>query len=153
VGKAVQSGSDFTTAASTSVSVSPGKQNRPVSNSNRMTPNAQMSARLLRAHIISGTENYTRLGHSLIARGRLRRIDALHCARQSFGQAEVQNLCCSLGCDLDVGRLQVAVNRSLPMRRIQPLDNLAADVQRFIDRQRPPATRCARVSPSTSSMT
>ena len=57
-------------------------------------------------------------------------------ALQHAAEAEVQNLDLAFARDCDVGRLQIAVDNAFFMRRLQPCRNLAADLDRFLDRQR-----------------
>ena len=57
-------------------------------------------------------------------------------AASSFGQAEVQHLDRAVGRDLDVGRLQIAMDDAVLVRRFERLGNLPRDRQRFVDGQR-----------------
>ncbi len=45
--------------------------------------------------------------------------------RESLGETKVQYLDLTLGCDLDVGRLQIPMDDPLPVRRLQRLGDLA----------------------------
>ena len=57
------------------------------------------------------------------------------------------------GAKLDVGRLQVAVDDSMVVRRLERLGDLFRDAQCVVERDGAARNRCARSSPSTSSMT
>ena len=54
-----------------------------------------------------------------------------------LGEAEVEHLHRAVGADLDVGRLQVAVDDPLLVRRLERFGDLPRDRQRFIDRHGP----------------
>jgi hypothetical protein len=51
-------------------------------------------------------------------------------------QAEVQDLHGAIGTDLHVGRLQIAMNDRLLVRRFEGFGNLARDGQRLVERDR-----------------
>ena len=72
----------------------------------------------------------------------------------SLGQAEVEHLDGAVRRELDVGRLQVAVDDAALVRGLERLGDLPRDRQRLVERERARA-RCARraSSPSTSSIT
>ena len=69
-------------------------------------------------------------------------------------ETEVEHLDGAVGRDLDVGRLQIAMDDALLVRGFERLGNLTRDRERLADR-RPARARCARraSSPSTSSIT
>ena len=83
-----------------------------------------------------------------IARSTGRRI-----AGQCLGQAEVEHLHGAVGPQLDVGRLQVAMDDTPLMRRLERVRDLLRDRQSLFRGIGPCAMRSASVGPSTSSST
>ena len=63
-------------------------------------------------------------------------------------QPEIEHLHHALRCELDIRRLQVAVDDAFLVRRLERVGDLLRIVQRGIERQ-----RAWSVSPSTSSIT
>src|SRR6266516_2590290 len=70
-----------------------------------------------------------------------------------FGQTEIEHLHLPPRGDHQVGALDVAVDDAAPVRLLQRLGNLDADVDRFAEGERPPLSFCESGSPSTYSMT
>ena len=60
-------------------------------------------------------------------------------------QAEVEHLHGAVRRDLDVGRLQVAVDDAVLVRRFERFGDLARDAKRFVERDRSAAQPLARV--------
>ena len=70
-----------------------------------------------------------------------------------LGEPEVQHLHRAVRPDLDVRRLQVAMDDALLVRGLERVGDLPGDGQRLVERDRPRARSARRqVSPSTSSM-
>ena len=81
------------------------------------------AASLLGRHVARGPEDHSRLRARLRHRRRLRQIRRGARGRVSgigLGQAEVEHLDSALGCELHVGRLQVAVDDPLLVRCLEP---------------------------------
>ena len=55
----------------------------------------------------------------------------------SLGQAEVEHLDGAVGPDLDVGRLEIAMNDALLVRGFERLGDLPRDRERLVERERP----------------
>ena len=94
----------------------------------------RLPARLLRAHVRGGAENDALArpadaSSSATASDRRRRV-----ARHRFRQAEVEDLHDALGRDLDVGRLQIAVDDPFLVRRVERVRDLRRDRQRLVER-------------------
>ena len=73
--------------------------------------------------------------------------------RQPFASPKSSTLTVPSGRDLDVRRLQIAVDDPLLVRRFERFGDLPRDRQRLVERNRARAMRCDRSSPSTSSIT
>ena len=56
---------------------------------------------------------------------------------RQLGQAEVEHLDHAIGRDLDVGRLQIAMDDALLVRRFERLGDLPRNRHRLVQRQRP----------------
>ena len=137
-GKAVQSGSRSMIAASVSVTVSPAKACAPVSISYSTQPNAQMSrslvhrlaAGLLRAHVRGGAENDPRLRHAdvrVIVGDSATSPRAPGAASSALASPKSSTFTMPSGRELDVGRLQVAVDDALLVRGLERLGDLPGD--------------------------
>ena len=117
------------------------------------------TARLLRRHVRRRPEDHAHPGHRRGARQRrrLRRIVrrlARPCRLGELRQPEVQHLHGAVFPHLDVGRLQIAMDDALLVRRFERGGDLPRDRQRFVDWDAGPcAMRSASVGPSTSSIT
>ena len=69
-------------------------------------------------------------------------------------QPEVEHLDRAVGADLDVGRLQIAMDDALLVRGFERFGDLPRDRERLVERKRARcAMRSASVGPSTSSIT
>ena len=114
---------------------------------------------LLRRHVGRGAEDHAgcvlgrAMAHASVKSasrrcpGRPRRIERL-------GQAEVQHLDGAVGRDLDVGRLQIAMDDAAVVRRLERVGDLRArSAAPLRPGAGPRAMRSASVVPSTSSMT
>ncbi len=97
------------------------------------------SRRLFRRHISDGPED-----RSLERRSARQRCRRLSLRTRSFhrldhglpGQAEIEDLCASVGAEHDVLGFEVAVNDALGVRRRESLRDLARDRQDLPERQR-----------------
>ena len=67
---------------------------------------------------------------------RIRRVPAAGCRLRTSGQAKVQHLHDAIGPDLDVGRLQVAVDDAGVVRGFERQGDLMRDGQRLVGRDR-----------------
>ena len=162
-GSAAQSGSRSRIAASdVGDSSSPANAGRPVSISYSTQPNAQMSVRLSTAwpRACSGLMYGGRAEDDARPRAVRHRPSAI--ARRvgagrrriAFGEAEVEHLDVPVRRDLDVGRLEIAMDDALLVRRLERLGDLDGDGERARrSAAAPRAMRSASVSPSTSSRT
>ena len=121
-GSAVQSGSRSRIAASVSDTVSPAKRGSPREHlvehaAERPDVGAlvdRLPARLLRAHVGGGPEDQPFARAADRHRRRLRRDPVAGVVTgDRFRQAEVEHLHDAVGRDLDVGRLQIAVDDAL----------------------------------------
>ena len=131
------------TAAKVSVTVAPanGTRRAHISNSDAAEgPDIRalvdlLPPRLFRAHVGGGPDDDADSGTVRGDRGTLgrhvgrRRID-------SFGQSKVQHLCEAVRRDLDVGRLQVAMDDAAIVRRLERLRDLTADRDDLADCER-----------------
>ena len=126
-GSASNGGASLITDASTSVTSSPSNARRPVSISKRTTPKAQTSARrsiylplrLLGRHVTSRAQDDAQLSR---ARGQCRRVHRVNARRRGisaerFRQSEVEDFDLLIRRDLDVRRLQIAVDDPLSHAR------------------------------------
>jgi hypothetical protein len=68
-------------------------------------------------------------------------------AEPGLGQAEVEDLHVAVGSQHDVGRLQVAVDDPVLVRRLQPVGDLAGDPHDLVRRHRPLLHAPAQVLP------
>ena len=71
----------------------------------------------------------------------------------TLGEAEVEHLDGAVSPQLDIGRLQIAMDDAARVRRFQRLGNLPRDLHRFNDRDRAARNALRRSSPSTNSIT
>ena len=84
------------------------------------------SASLLRRHVSGGAEN--RSGLCADADGwRIRNVFARWLVLKRLGQSEIEDLNFAIGSELDVGRLQVAVNDALLVRFFECKGDLPRD--------------------------
>jgi hypothetical protein len=87
--------------------------------------------RLLRRHVAGGAEDHAGLGHP-DREGR--RIFTLSGGTISqLGEAEIENLNRAVRLDLDVGRLQVAMDDAFLVRGFQSVADLPGEGQSFLD--------------------
>ena len=142
----------------------------PLNISNSTTPNAQMSARLSTAlpRACSGAMYaavprimpsacviaWRRVSVGELSSDRPRPAGRSSKPAPSLREPEVEDLDGAVGSDLDVGRLEVAMDDALFVGCLQRVGDLARDGERVADRHRPARDeRSDRSSPSTSSMT
>jgi hypothetical protein len=85
---------------------------------------------LLGAHIGGGSED------GAFDRGALNRRRECRVVGDRLRQPEIEDLHHAVGCKLDVGRLEIAVNDSLFMRGVECVGNLLRDDEGLADRQR-----------------
>jgi hypothetical protein len=95
-----------------------------------------LSARLLRTHVRRRAEDRAVDGAGDCRRG-LQQVGTGPVATHRLCDAEVEHLYDTLGCDLDVGRLQVSMDDALLMRGLEGVGNLRGDRQGVDERQRP----------------
>ena len=94
-------------------------------------------ARLLGAHV--GGRPHHRVGAGLARRQRVRSgLVAARIGDDGFGQAEVEHLHHAVGRELDVGRLQIAVDDALFVRGVERVHDLAGDADHLGKRQAAP---------------
>ena len=139
--------------------VPPSNARRPVSISKNTHPNAQtserrstdVSTRLLGAHVCGRAEDdpgasHRRTGDGQGLRKQVRRRSR-RIRRERLGQAEVEHLDGTIRSELDVGGLEVPVDDTGVVGRLQRLGNLPGDWQGLVERnwslrdafgQRPP---------------
>ena len=108
---------------------------------------------LLGAHVGGGAQDHA-VACSAAGEGR-REGQALRNRFLSEGlrEAEIQELDLVLCGNLDVGGLEIPVDDSLLVGRLQRLGDLAGDVERLADGREPRASRSSKVSPGISSRT
>ena len=155
------SGSRSRIFASVSVTVSPSNMRLPVSIRNRTTPKAQMSVRrsTSRPRACSGdmygggAHDDAGAGRRCDHRRRHRQRDIGRLGADRLGQTEVQHLHLVVGGDLDVGRLEVAVDDSRLVRLLEPFGDLLAIGSASPSGIAPRRIRSSSVSPGTSSIT
>ena len=114
-----------------------------------------LPARLLGRHVGGGAEDHAGPSWRTVSVGAV-----VEPTRQlvhgpiGLGEAEVEHLDRAVRRDLDVRRLEVAVDDALLVRRLERLGDLPRDRQRLVEQEsRRCAMRSASVGPSTSSMT
>ena len=97
---------------------------------------------LLRAHIAGGAENHSGDG---AGRGQGRRQGLRNCLLaagclsrrcKSLGETEVEHLDFAVEGQLDVGRLEIAMDHAAAVRRLQRRGDLLGDVEGFVEWQR-----------------
>ena len=66
-------------------------------------------------------------------RGARRIVAGVRADEGYFGQPEIQNLGVAACGDENVGRLNVAMNDTFAMRRLQPIRNFDGDIQKALD--------------------
>ena len=95
-----------------------------------------VSPRLLGRHVAGRAENDARIGSE---RTKCRRIRVRRRRRlfHSLGQAEIENFDLSFRSDLDVGRLQIAMNDAFFVCSFQCISNLMSNPESFFRRNRP----------------
>jgi len=94
---------------------------------------------LFRRHIGRRAQDHPRLRLHVAERGRIgQRRRRRRLRRQRLGQAKVQHLHLALAGELNVGRLQVAVNNAALVGVLDRLGELARQRHRLFQRQRPP---------------
>ena len=116
----------------------------------------RLAARLLRTHVGGGAQNARPcLRHRRTGDRRRLRCIARRAARrfERFREAEVEHLHRAVRPHLDVGRLQIAMDDALLVRRFERFGDLLRDRQRLVERDRPARDAVRQSSPSTSSMT
>ena len=98
-----------------------------------------LAARLLRAHVRGRAHDDARAGRRgvVIVGDCVTMAPPRRSGSSSLGQAEVEHLDRAVGRDLDVGRLQVAMDDALLVRRLERLGDLPGDGQRFVQWKRP----------------
>ena len=136
-GSAVQSGDLSKIAAVVSATVSPRNTARPVSSSNSTQPNAQMSLRLS----TTWPRTCSGLMYGAVPRtmpSSVVRSDwvlvSFTCTTGSLRETEIEDLHVAVVGQLDVRRLQIAVNDSFLVRSFQSVSDLSRDSQSFPDR-------------------
>ena len=87
----------------------------------------------------------------IVAFGRFGEFDAF--GSLNFARPKSRTFTDTGWCDLDVGRLEIAMDDALLVRRFEGVGDLPRDGERVVHRQRLAAMRSASVSPSTSSIT
>ena len=103
------------------------------------SPVERLSARLLGAHVGSGSEDDAGLRPA--GRGR-RRVGGVGTRRIDHpGEPEVENFHRAVGTNLDVRRLQIAVDDSDSVRRLETGRDLGGNTESFVERQRPSGQR------------
>ena len=113
-----------------------------------------LAARLLRAHVGGGAEDDPRAGARRSSHvGDCVGSGAPGSRVPDLRQAEVQHLDHAVGRDLDVGRLQIAMDDPLLVRRFERVGGLPRWTARQPSTARPSAIRSASVDPSTISST
>ena len=153
-GRAFQSGSSLRIAASVSLIVSPRKgaaarQHLEQDDAERPDVRAAIdhaATRLLGRHVGGGAEDDAGRGgligqrrrHRGVGRGPRRRARRA----QRLGQAEVQHLDGAVGTQLDVGRLQIAVDDAVLVRELHGVGDLSRDGDGLVDGTGP--ARCGR---------
>ena len=96
----------------------------------------RLALRLLRAHVGGGPDDHAQPAGHRGHRRRQRRVRRALVGHR-LGEAEIEDLDAVVGRELDVGRLQVAMDDPLLVRRVERLGDLRRDRQRFGDRNRP----------------
>ena len=89
---------------------------------------------LFRAHVPGRPHDHARQRPPHRQGGRGCRIGRRRVRRERLGQAEVENFHATLGCDLDISGLQVAMDDAFIVRVLQSLGNLPRDGQSLIQR-------------------
>ena len=95
----------------------------------------RLAARLLGAHVRAGAEDHAvvrRIG----IRGSKLRVALVDRGWRRLRQTEIQQLHRSVGCDLHVARLQVAMDNAFAVGRLESLGELTCDLQRLANRNR-----------------
>ena len=87
-----------------------------------------LSTSLFRTHVRRSSENSAFSGYC----GRLRQVGSF--SGESFREPEIEDLYISIGCDLDVRRLQISVNDTLVVGCFYSLTNLMRDFHRTVQR-------------------
>ena len=100
---------------------------------NRSVPAGDFSLYLFRRHVRRGAGDLAHVSDRMIQRAN-HVVSPERCRVR--GQAEVEHLDGAVGTELDVGRLQVAVDDSLVVGRFEGLGDLPGDGERFRDRDR-----------------
>ena len=114
-----------------------------------------MPLRLFRAHVGGGAQDHAHARQRRTGDRRRRRLAGRGRQRiQRLRQSEVEDLHGAIGPDLDVGRLQIAMDDALLVRRLEGGADLPGDAHRLVEfGMGPSAMRSASVGPSTSSRT
>ena len=101
---------------------------------------ARLSTALPRAcsgrHVGGGAEDHAHLRRTCAVNvGELREVRRRRGSRRvhRLGETEVEHLHRAVGADLDVGRLQIAMDDALLVRRLERVGDLARDRQRVGD--------------------
>ena len=141
---------------------SPGKARRPVNISYSTHPNAQTSLRLstARPFACSGLmyaavpRIIPTLRHAGVGDvGEIAMPCLGACRSSAFARPKSSTFTVTVGAQLDVRGLQIAVNDALLVRGFERFGDLPRDRQRLSSGIGPCAIRSASVGPSTSSMT
>ena len=97
----------------------------------------RLPARLLRAHVGDRAHHHARTLGRRGHRRRLRQIRTCPLGAKDFGKPEVEHFHDALGRDLDVGRLEIAVNDAFLVGGLKRLRDLPRDRQRLSGGHRP----------------
>jgi len=106
-----------------------------------------LAARLLGTHVGRRAENQSLLRHEEAVRFGGRRAFLGRPGANRLGEPEVEDLDDPVGRDADVGRLEVAVHHARLVRRLEPLGDLPAHVDRFVHGQRSARNSSRQVLP------
>ena len=112
-----------------------------------------LPARLLRRHVSRRPQDYARDRGAHRERGRRRQVGPRWFIRECLRQPEVEHLDPAFRSQLDVRRLEIAVDHAFLVRIFQRVDELLDNRQSFARGMAPCAIRSSRVGPSASSIT
>ncbi len=104
----------------------------------------RLAAHLLGRHVGDGTDGGAGAGELLFGHGG-RGVVTRHCGasdaaafRGLLRQAEIENLCVVVGGDENIGRLDIAMDDALGVRRFEPFGDFDAQIEQQIERERLP---------------